>query len=69
MRKKTYDKPSTVTASDGQVLMDGPDGVDVALTPDAAFETADRLTDSAIAASGEERLRQAGEEKRPPQEV
>jgi hypothetical protein len=58
MAKQTYDKPSEVIADDGKVLVDGPDGVDVALTPDAALETADRLTDEAARAAGQEHEKQ-----------
>jgi hypothetical protein len=58
MTKELYDKPSEVIADDGKVLVDGPDGVDVALTPDAALETADRLTAQAVRAAGQEHLRQ-----------
>lgn len=53
MGKELFDKPSEVVADDGKVLVDGPDGVDVALTPDAALETADRLTDQAARAAGQ----------------
>lgn len=54
-KEQTYDKPSEVIADNGKVLVDGPDGVDVALTPDAALETAFRLTDEAARAAGQER--------------
>lgn len=55
MTKDTYAKPSDVVAEDGRVLVDGPDSVDVALTPDAALETAHRLVDEAARAAGQER--------------
>lgn len=55
MGQETYSKPSEVTAADGKVLVDGPDGVDVALTPDAAAETGGRLIDEAARAAGQER--------------
>jgi hypothetical protein len=38
-----FDEPTKVTAKDGEVVLDGPDGVDVKLTPEAAAETSDRL--------------------------
>ena len=57
MKDETYNQPSSVVAEEGKVLVDGPDGVDVALTPDAAFETADRLTDAAAKAAGENRTK------------
>ena len=36
--------PSDVAAEQGQVIVDGPDGVAVTMSPDAADETARRLT-------------------------
>ena len=50
-----YDDPSTVGVVDGTVTVNGPDGVDVALTPDAAAETSDRLMESASTAAAEQR--------------
>lgn len=50
-----YDTPSEVMADEGQVLVDGPDGVAVALTPEAALETSDRLFDAAAKALGQRR--------------
>lgn len=55
MEKKTYSKPSEVVAEDGRVLVDGPDAVDVALTPEAALETGDRLIDEATLAAAQNR--------------
>jgi hypothetical protein len=55
MGKKLYDEPTKVAAKDGKVLLDGPDGVDVALTPEAAIETGERLIDEGIVAAGQER--------------
>ena len=43
MEDKTYDQPSDVIATGGKVKVEGPDAVDVGLTPDAADETGDRL--------------------------
>jgi hypothetical protein len=54
--KIVHHQPSDVTADDGAVAMDGPDAVDVQLTPEAAEETADRLTDEAVRARGQRRL-------------
>ena len=51
--KTVHDEPSTVSADDGAVAMDGPDAVDVQLTPEAAEETADRLTNEAVMARGQ----------------
>ena len=47
MDDRTYSEPSEVSAEHGAVKMDGPDGVDVGLTPDAADETGDRLLQKA----------------------
>jgi hypothetical protein len=52
-----HDDASTVAAADGAVEVDGPDAVDVAMTPEAAEETSDRLADQAIKARGQRRLR------------
>jgi len=43
MDEKIYSEASHVEAEDGSVVVDGPDGVDVKLTPEAAAETSDRL--------------------------
>lgn len=54
--KPVYPDASEVSASDGAVQMDGPDGVDVAITPEAAEETSERLENQAIKARGQRRL-------------
>lgn len=41
---------------DGAVQMDGPDDIDVALTPEAAEETSDRLAEESVRARGQRRL-------------
>ena len=56
---KTYDEASKVEAKAGDVTVKGPDGVDVKLTPDAAMEIADRLTEGAAEAHGQ-RIRRGG---------
>ena len=50
---KTYDEPSTVTAEDGRVIVNGPDAVDVDLSPDAAEETSNRLLEASMKARGQ----------------
>jgi hypothetical protein len=50
---KAYDKPSTVTPVDGEVTVDGPDGVGLSMTPDAAHQTGERLRDAAAEARGQ----------------
>ena len=50
-----FDEPTKVSAKDGEVILDGPDGVDVKLTPEAARETSNRLWDGAAKAQGQKR--------------
>lgn len=55
-KSTVYDEPSDVAAADGIVEVDGPDAVDVAMTPEAAEETSDRLSEQAVKARGQRRL-------------
>ena len=57
MDSKTHDEPSEVAAEDGVVYVDGPDGVAVALTPEAAIETSHRLLDGGLSAHGQNVLK------------
>ena len=50
---KIYNDPGTVSADDGVVHLDGPDGIDVRLTIDAAEEISDRLLNGAMKARGQ----------------
>jgi len=56
-KKALFDQPSDVKAVEGQVEVEGPDEVDVALTPEAAVETSDRLLKGAFKARGQARLK------------
>lgn len=56
-RDKLYDEPTSVTADDGEVILDGPDGVDVKITPEAAAATADNIFHGAVKAAGQRRLK------------
>jgi hypothetical protein len=56
--KQLFSEASDVQSNDGKVLVDGPDGVDVALTPEAAEETGDRLIEHAMNAAGQRRHKQ-----------
>jgi hypothetical protein len=55
--KPIYSEPSDVTAVDGEVKVEGPDEVDVALTPDAAEETSERLLEGTFKARGQRRMK------------
>ncbi len=53
MDKQLHDEPSIVTAENGEVIVDGPDGVAISMTPEAAAETSDRLLHGAAQAQGQ----------------
>ena len=55
--RQIYQQPSSVTAEDGDVLVQGPDDVDVALSPDAAEETSNRLLEGSMKARGQRHLK------------
>lgn len=57
---KPQEDPSQVAAEEGEVIVDGPDGVAVSMTPEAAIETSERLHRGGIVAKGQ----QAGEKAR-----
>ena len=61
MTEKPHDEPSEVSAEDGDVIVDGPDGVAVSFTPQAAAETGDRLLFNSAKARGQQ---MAGEERK-----
>ena len=50
---KVYDESSDVTAEDGVVSVDGPDSVEVKLTPEAAEEISNQLLEGAMKARGQ----------------
>ena len=52
-----YDEPSSVSAVNGSVEVDGPDAVDVAMTPEAAEDTSERLLGQAFKARGQRRMK------------
>jgi hypothetical protein len=52
-----YEEPSDVKAIDGAVHVDGPDSVEVRLSPEAAEETSDRLLRQSFKARGQKRLK------------
>jgi len=62
--KKLYDEATKVSAKRGEVVLDGPDGVDVRLTPEAALETSEHLLDRATEVAGQRREAQPPREPR-----
>ena len=54
MDRQPENRPGEVTAEEGQVMIDGPDGVAVSMTPDAALETAERLFQGGLKGKGQE---------------
>lgn len=50
---QVHDQPAEIDAEDGIVIMTGPADVRARFTPDAAEETADRLTTGAMKARGQ----------------
>lgn len=65
MSNRPYDEASNVTAEDGEVHVDGPDGVAVSLTPEAAVETSDRLMAGAAKGAGQRvEAQRQGEQRR-----
>ncbi len=65
MRDRLHDEPSQVFAEQGEVQIEGPDGIAVSMTPKAAAETSERLLACAAQAQGQlsERRRRAEERK------
>ena len=67
---RTYDEASHVEAADGDVVVDGPDGVAISFTPKAAIETSDRLMDAGLTAQGQRvAKRSEGGTSRPPDQT
>jgi hypothetical protein len=54
---EVFDEATKVSADNGDVVLDGPDGVDVKLTPEAAEQTGDRLLEESVRARGQRRMR------------
>jgi hypothetical protein len=50
MPREPETEPGRVVVIDGEVVQDGPDGVAVSMTPDAAEVTAHRLVEAAVEA-------------------
>jgi hypothetical protein len=56
-KQETYTRPSEVVAEEGRVLVDGPDSVDVAMTPEAAIASGERLIAEGLRANGQQRVK------------
>ena len=56
-KDQVYDDASKVAAKDGVVKVEGPDAVDVNLSPEAALETGDRLAEDGVRAAGQRRMK------------
>jgi len=54
---KVHDEPSDVAADEGEVIVEGPGGINYSMTPEAAETTAERLTDEAVVGRGQRHLR------------
>ncbi|MEG3149554.1 hypothetical protein U1769_06610 [Sphingomonas sp. ZT3P38] len=50
MPRKAHDVPTTVTAEEGEVMLDGPAGLAVSFTPDAASKSAAAIAEAAAIA-------------------
>lgn len=57
IENELYDQATVVTAKEGEVILDGPDGVDVKLTPEAAEQTAENLFEGSVKARGQRHLK------------
>ncbi|MDB5707556.1 MAG: hypothetical protein JWN66_4672 [Sphingomonas bacterium] len=47
MSTKVHDEPTKVTAERGEVMLDGPDGLALSFTPDAASKSASAMVEAA----------------------
>lgn len=63
--EKVQQKAGEAIAEDGAVMMDGPDGVAVTMTAEAALETSDRLLPAAMTAMGQDAIKRREAERRP----
>ena len=63
MPREIHHDASETAAEEGSVIVDGPDGVAVTFTPEAAEETGNRLQDSAAEATGQRRIKALREKR------
>lgn len=55
MSRQPHDKPTQATAEQGVVMLDGPNGIALSMTPDAAQKSADRIRAAANEAFDQQR--------------
>ena len=55
MEDQVHSQPSEISAEDGVVFVDGPNGLAISLTPEAAEETSERLLFGAMTAQAQRR--------------
>ena len=55
--RKPTDRPLEVAAEEGEVLIEGPDGIALSMTPEAAEESSNRLYNSTAEARGQRIMR------------
>lgn len=53
--RSPHNVPTKATAEQGEVMLDGPDGLALSLTPDAARQSADRIAHAAREAGNQTR--------------
>lgn len=63
-KKQVFDQPCEADAVDGAVEVDGPNEIAIALTPEAAEESATRLEDEAMKARGQRRMKELAQKPR-----
>lgn len=56
---RLFNEATKVSAKEGEVILKGPDAVDVRLTPEAAHETSNRLWDGAAKAKSQREKKRA----------
>lgn len=57
--EQAHNRPSDVDAEDGEVIVDGPAGTALSMTPEAAEETWSRLHANAQKAASQRRINQS----------
>lgn len=53
MNTQLNDQPTLATAEDGEVMLDGPDGLAASFTPDAAARSAESIAAAAVKAASQ----------------